>query len=322
MDELDLFRDFRAGVAAPSDDAQRRASARLARAAGEQTPRAGVLRLVTKRPGYSALALATLAGATAAALFLSAPWNDSPGFLERAQAALAPRAGTILHMKWEVTSTSTDPACTVERGPNEIWIDQAPPHRYRAVLSDVPPIPATSDLLSRACSSGESFEIGGTLGATFDTQDRLRFVPPIMLTHEPLRFWVRADDPLAIPGAGGIPGPLWAPALLREAIGAGHAHDEGETQVDGRTLRRIRVEPPYACPLPSCSREPSYVYVDPETFFPVQAEGPNVYLPLVDSHVVQLHVVDRYLTFEYLPRTQANLALTDIRAQHPDAKGP
>ncbi len=37
---------------------------------------------------------------------------------------------------------------------------------------------------------------------------------------------------------------------------------------------------------------------------------------------IELHtsgVVDRYLTFEYLPRTAANLALADIRAQHPDA---
>ena len=31
------------------------------------------------------------------------------------------------------------------------------------------------------------------------------------------------------------------------------------------------------------------------------------------------HVVVRYLTFEYLRRTDANLALTDIRAQHPNA---
>ena len=30
-------------------------------------------------------------------------------------------------------------------------------------------------------------------------------------------------------------------------------------------------------------------------------------------------VVGRYLTYEYLPRTEANLALTDIRAQHPGA---
>ena len=38
--------------------------------------------------------------------------------------------------------------------------------------------------------------------------------------------------------------------------------------------------------------------------------------------VVRLHVVTRYLTFEYLPRTAANLALTDIEAQHPNATGP
>jgi hypothetical protein len=224
-------------------------------------------------------------------------------------------------MKWEVTSTSTHPACTVERGANEVWIDQTPPHRYRALLNDLPPIPPDADSPSLACSKGESFEVGGTLGGTFDMQDRVRFVPPIMLAYEPLKFTVRAEDPLAIPTGGAMPASLWAPTMLREAIGAGKAHDEGETQLDGRTVRRIRIEPSAACPLPRCPQEPSYVYVDPKTFYPVQAAGPRVILPLLGtSHVVQLHVVDRYLTFEYLPRTDANLALTDIRARHQNAK--
>lgn len=97
MDELDLFRDFRSGVAAPSGDAHRRASALLARAVdGKQRPRTGALRLITKRPGYSALVLAALAGATASALFVSTPWNNAPGFLERAQAALAADPETVL----------------------------------------------------------------------------------------------------------------------------------------------------------------------------------------------------------------------------------
>ena len=39
------------------------------------------------------------------------------------------------------------------------------------------------------------------------------------------------------------------------------------------------------------------------------------------SSIVRFHFVLRTLTFEYLPRTDANLALTDIRAQHPDATG-
>jgi hypothetical protein len=34
---------------------------------------------------------------------------------------------------------------------------------------------------------------------------------------------------------------------------------------------------------------------------------------------VRLHIVERTLAYEYLPRTAANLALTDIRAQDPDA---
>jgi hypothetical protein len=323
VDELDLFQDFRRGVAAPSDDARRCASARLASAAeGEQTPLTRVVRLVANRPSYGALALVALAGAIAATLFVSSPGDDSPGFLERAQAALTPPEDSILHMKWEVTSISTDPACTVARGPQEVWIDQTPPHRYRALLTELPPLSLPTPNSSRpACSRWRLFEVGGKLGGPFDMQGRVRFVPPNTLEHEPVSFLVRADDPLAVPG-GAMPAALWAPTLLREAIASGNAHDEGETQLDGRTVRRIRVEPSPACPLPVCPKEPSYVYVDPKTFYPVQAEGPQVILPLVDSFVVQVQMVDRYLTFEYLPRTEANLALTDIRAQHPNAKGP
>ena len=94
---------------------------------------------------------------------------------------------------------------------------------------------------------------------------------------------------------------------IRDAIGAGTAQDEGATQLDGRTVERIRIELP--------SGEPAYAYVDPHTFYPVEEEcdcgsaGP----------ITGLHVVIRYLTFEYLPRTGASLALTDIEAQHPNA---
>ena len=52
------------------------------------------------------------------------------------------------------------------------------------------------------------------------------------------------------------------------------------------------------------------LYVDPVTFYPVEIHNPE--FRGVSSVV-------RYLTFEYLPRTPANLELTDIRAQHPDA---
>ena len=59
------------------------------------------------------LASAALSIAAAVTLLLTAPWSNSPSFLARAEAALTPPAGTILHMTWQATSTSTDPACTV-----------------------------------------------------------------------------------------------------------------------------------------------------------------------------------------------------------------
>ena len=96
--------------------------------------------------------------------------------------------------------------------------------------------------------------------------------------------------------------------MLRDAISAGDAQDEGKTQLGGRTVEKIRLADP--------SGSPDYTYVDPKTFYPVE----------VDSHGflydMPLQVVTRYLTFEYLPRTAANRALTDIHAQHPNATGP
>jgi hypothetical protein len=79
-------------------------------------------------------------------------------------------------------------------------------------------------------------------------------------------------------------------------------------------LERIHVDPPPECP--SCL--PAFAFVDPETFQPVEIHGRGG-IALPGAPPVPLRQVDRYLTFEYLPRTAANLALTDIRAQHPDA---
>ncbi len=47
-------------------------------------------------------------------------------------------------------------------------------------------------------------------------------------------------------------------------------------------------------------------YVDPRTYYPVEIR--------VDGNIT------RFSTYEFLPRTAANLALTNIRAQHPHAR--
>ena len=205
-----------------------------------------------KRSHYGALAVFALAGATAAALFLSAPVSSPPTFLERAEAALAPPGDTVLHYKWMETSSVTNPACSVTRGPNEIWIDLAPPHRYRAILDD-PPAGAHPDKL--ACTSGTVREVGGTVDpacspkeqANCTTMDTLEFEPPNMLRVSPLQF-VLPPDPVT---------------MLREAISAGHARREGKAQLNGRIVERIDIDPVLfdgldevmasACAFPSCA---------------------------------------------------------------------
>jgi hypothetical protein len=303
MDELDLFRNFRRGVAAPNEAAQRRATALLTGAVDrEQRPGRRVLRPIGKRATYRALALAALAGAIATALFISTPWSNSPSFLERAQAALTPSARVILHEKWEeTTTTSTDPACTVEHGPSDIWIDETPPYRYHLLVNDFPPDSAVGPR-ALACANGTAAEFGGT----FDPAQTLMFVPPNTLSEPPFRFIREPAD-------------LDPVTALREAIKAGTAHDEGKMQLDGRAVERIRIDPPSNCRFPPCPREPGYAYVDPETFYPVRTESPQGFIAQAGGPVVRFRTVARIVTYEYLPRNAANLALTDIRAQHPNA---
>lgn len=252
------------------------------------------------------LTAATMAIGTAVALLFTAPWSNSPSFLARAQAALTPRAGMILHEKWQLRSASTDPACTVTRDPSEIWIDQTPPSRYRLLMNDSHD-PATYDPRALACSSRTSRRdellpspsVGTELAGTLDPPWTIMFVPPNTLRRAPL-VSPFPPDPVTD---------------LREAIGAGRAHDEGKTQLHGRTVERIRLDPPSCPSFRRCPSEPIYAYVEPETFYPIQTE--------TDFYIagVRVHVVTRFLTFEYLPRTDANLALTDIKAQHPNATG-
>lgn len=309
MDELDLFRGFRSGVAAPSKNAQRHASARLAQAMGDEAQHgAGLLRLVRMRPRSSAVALGTLVAAAAAALFLSAPERNSPGFLARAEAALPQQAGMVLHMKWETTSTWTRRFCPVIHSQWEVWIDGAPPHSYRVLLGD---LSDSTDRRARGCSSRTAAQ---EFGGTYDSEETLRFVPPNRLTVSRWRWFRFRLDPATD---------------LREAISTGKAHDEGKTQFDGRTVERVRIDPPSACPpLANCPTEPLYLYVDPETFYPVGLAATLYQIEIVGGpgtssySRVGVRDVMRYVAFEYLPRTAANLALTDIRAQHPGATGP
>jgi hypothetical protein len=251
-----------------------------------------------RRRGWLMLAAATLVIAAAASLLSTAPWSTSSSFVERAEAALRPPGGTILHQKWVVTTTSVAYGCTVRHRPNESWLDQVPPHRYRLLLN-VPPPPATSRL-ALACGNPKGPELGGTL----DSWTTLEFAPPnTLLTRSRIGLPI---DPVAD---------------LRHRLAAGTAHEAGRTTTWGRTVERIRIDPEPGCASRSCSWEPFEWWVDPKTLQPVGMAGiGGIREP--GRHVIRLRIVGRFLAYEYLPRTAENLALTDIRAQHPTATTP
>jgi hypothetical protein len=299
MDELDRFRDFRRDVGAPSADAERNAAARLKRAiTDEGSWRRKALRPMRTRRREITLAFAALAGVTAAALFVSAPWKTSTGFLERAEAALVPPAGTVLHTK-SVWTRSVPGRCTVTDASIEQWVDQTAPHNYRVLGNEVDRDPCVR--------SGPGVELGGIVGSP----GSLRFVPPNSLERTDMFQSGSGPDPVA---------------LFRQAIRAGTAHYEGKAEIDGRTVERVRLDaPPGACPpgFPRCADDPTYLYVDPETLYPVRLESPHGYgLPELGGPLVRFDNVLRWQTFEYLPGTADNRALADIRAQHPNATGP
>jgi hypothetical protein len=294
--DLDLLREHLPTPDAPSGDAKQRASARLAQAMrddarratngkAQQTLAARFPRLIRTRPRSGVLALATLVAATALALFVSAPWKDSPGFLDRAQAAL--NRPDVLHMEMKTKVTWRTMKCTIWVT-DDIWIDETPPYRYRGFIHHVPV--AYPPYHNQGCWKGHAKEVGGT----FDHSQALVFEPPNTLKPRLLPYSL--SDPAR---------------LVSQAIDQGHARDVGETQVNGHTVHHILMH--YF----------GDMYLDSKTGYPVAS---RLVVQRFDDTLGRPlwvgFVVTQYKVFEYLPRTAANLALTNIRAQHPKATGP
>ena len=252
---------------------------------------------------------AAVAVAAAAALFITTPWSNSPGFLARAEAALTPPTDMILHAK--LTQTTACSSRTV-RWTAQFWADEHT-GRYRGLFRD-PLIPypfryfTLHELRHGLCHLRPSSYEAGTVvvpGTLFWSALRrafnsstflLRFVPPNKLYVPAGAFdldifgRVPALDPVA---------------AVRRAIRDGRAHDQGRTKLNGRTVERIRLDP--CPPMGKCMNEAGgYAYVDPDTYYPVEID--------IDGRTI------RFSAYEYLPRTPANLALTNIRAQHPHAR--
>jgi hypothetical protein len=265
-----------------------------------------------------ALVPATVAVAAAVALFLTAPWSSSsPSFVERAEAALTPPEGMILHQKWVQTVISSNPRCTV-RFAGELWLDayaeRIGGQRYRAVLRD-PFLPYPfKDRQTPLCSRGSEYEVGGIVDGSL-----IRFVPPKRLVGMPKEAprLLRGGGSGRASDRGRVSDPV---ERLRLALRLKEVRDEGKTRRDGRTVERIRFG--------GGILGGGIAYVDPDTFYPVEIEVSNqpsaAEAAALRRAGVVLHnprVVTRFALWEYLPRTAANVALTDIRAQHPNAIG-
>jgi hypothetical protein len=295
----------------------------------------------------------------ASALVAIAPWSGDPGFLARAAAALTPPgAGAVLYERWEhvITPEPGNPAFNGKRtfGPEELWIEGRSPHRYRTILEpgdgaqvvsrpggagladtygvnlgyaggfnlargeNRPPENALLNYLQRQLS-GKPLELGGTLDAPTGRTSpgtvlpTLTFLAPRALLSARMRVTLGATLPG--PHDQAIEDGADPASALRTAISEGRAHEAGTTQLDGHTVQRITLDLPSALPAdapplpadaPVMTHSEAYADVEPETFHPVEIVfGRDTY---------------RFLAYQYLPASAANLALADIRAQHPEAR--
>lgn len=292
--------------------------------------------------------LALCAGAATVAVFALAPSAGAPDFLARAAAALAPTSGTVLYERWERTMGpepgNPERRGSVSFGPEQLWIQADHPRRYRTVLAPRSgPVqrrpggvalaylygvvldyagsgPGRVDSLTRLqrAITGQPLELGGTVEAAGETSNSGGASPT--LTFLPARELMRAR--LHVTLGALLPGPGYQAiengtdpvATLRAAILEGRARVAGSTRFRGRTVQRIDIRLPQQLPadaplLPAGhprTRAEAFALVEPKTFHPVE--------------IVYGGQTDRFLTYEYLPATAANLALTDIRAQHPGAR--
>ena len=174
------------------------------------------------------------------ALVVTTPWASSPGFMERAEAALAPAGDSSITGWWRPRSPRTSAARS--RGPDR---DLDRPERRTGSAPFEPPIPSPdADERALVCSPG-------TAGSR-SSEPRRRFA-----AAAPVRAAERGS--LGTLPLLGIPFDPDFVTDLRTAIATGRAHHEGMTELDGRMVERIRLDsprPPLLGPVGLRGRDP------------------------------------------------------------------
>jgi hypothetical protein len=235
-----------------------------------------------------------------AALTVASPWRAGPTILDRAAAAIAaPASGQILHESIALHSGPFNPDGAVNV---QVWLDGAPPHRFRVTFDRQPLV-----------------EAGGTVGSV-----------------QALSYDFASDvlDPVAL-GFRVSQSDLDPVGFIRTALASGQAQADGRTTIRGREVLRIRVTSPLRG-----RRVPSALYyVDAHTYEPVRITIPpgdfkpreSLHgLPLIfvtalpyglpDSGGNHFTLIYDFAKYQQLEPTTNNRKLTDIRAQHPHAR--
>jgi hypothetical protein len=222
-------------------------------------------------------ALAIGIGAVAVGLLLTTPWNGGSSIIERAQAALTP-AGSVLHLKWQ--DSYREPGIGMHTVTTEIWLDSQ--GRWHGFTSDP--------------STGQKVEVGGT--------------------HE-LRQSVQYDPATNAIGPGLVTGMFYIfgdpVAYIRNQLRTGRATADGETIIDARAVKRIRLRVAEPVERNECKTVTDDLFIDASSYQPVEFRA-TIFLPQ------RVLLVRRFLSYQRLPTTTVNLRLTDIRAAHPTAK--
>ena len=121
-----------------------------ARAAAERQLGRAIEPTGRSRRNHALLLAATLPIAATVALFIISPWEHSPAFLERAHAALAPPAGSVLHYRYEETRHRRRCHRSRRRSPRSAPRSGPTTSRTSSVTFARPPNKARRD---RSCSS-------------------------------------------------------------------------------------------------------------------------------------------------------------------------
>jgi hypothetical protein len=247
-----------------------------------------------RRRRQVALRLAAV-GAAGVAVWLGVlsvlPGGGGPSAVARAEAALSPSGGTILHTVVVTTRAHTDGStvcfqptssltCT---GTIETWQLNSPPYDQRYVQS-------VQDGLGRELATADG------LAQYYDA--RTNTIYTVAPDAGP-----RAQQ--AAPPREGVQRLL---DNLRELLASGEAREDGRVEVDGRDAIRIVFRPRDGRDRALFGG--STLVVDAATYEPIE------FISISDDG---WRITERFRTYALLPATEENMALLSLTEQHPDA---